>query len=100
MIRPHHQQGGKQVKQDASITATSDDTSAVEVTDGGSLTVTDSTVVSTGKSSKVKKSHEEGQNAGVLAKSASSVTLTGHHCHHQVLVPMPCLPMAARARSP
>lgn len=73
---PHHQQGGKQAKQSATITATSDDTSAVEVTDAGSLTVTDSTVVSTGKSSAVKKSHEEGQNAGVLATGASTVTLT------------------------
>lgn len=73
---PHHQKGGKVAKQDATLTTTDDDTSAVEVTEGGSLTLTDSTVITTGKSSKPKLSHEAGQDAAVVAKDASTVTIT------------------------
>lgn len=60
-----------------SYTASDQDTSAVFVTNGGSLTLNNATVTTSGNTSSTDNSSFYGLNAAVLANQGSSLTMTG-----------------------
>lgn len=62
---------------DQNFTATDADTSAVWVTNGGKLTLTNCTLNKSGDSSSDENSSFYGLNAGLLVTSGSSATMTG-----------------------
>lgn len=69
--------GTHETKTGETITADGTDESAVLVGDGGSLTLTDVTVITTGDTSSSDSSSFSGLNAGVLATSGSTIAMTG-----------------------
>ncbi len=71
------QSGGTTSKRGETYTATVTDESGVLVTDGGSLTLTDATVTTSGDTSSDENSSFYGLNAGVLATGDSAITMSG-----------------------
>ena len=69
--------GGAASESNQTYTASSEDQSGVYVTDGGTLTLDNVTVATSGNTSSDENSSFYGLNAGVLAASASSVTMNG-----------------------
>lgn len=69
--------GGTKDETGGTYTASEQDASPVLVTDGGSLTLTNAAVSSTGSSSSSDSSSFYGLDSGVLATAGSSVTMTG-----------------------
>ena len=69
------QSRGTETKSNQTITASDTDKSAVMVTDGGTFTLSDSTVKTTGNSSSMDSSSFYGLNAAILAESASKIIL-------------------------
>lgn len=70
------QSGGTSSRSNQVIVALNTDESSVKVTDGGSLTLSDSTITKTGETSSNEKSDFYGLNAAVLAESGSTIKLT------------------------
>ncbi|MFN8519567.1 MAG: hypothetical protein U0667_09340 [Chloroflexota bacterium] len=73
----YQQSGGTATKTGEAIAASEADQSAVWVTDGGSLTLTDATITSTGDTSSADASSFYGLDAAVLADDGSSITMAG-----------------------
>ncbi len=71
----YQQSGGVQTKAKQTYSATNTDESAVYVTKGGALTLTDATITTSGNSSSTDNSSFHGLNAAVLANKASSINL-------------------------
>jgi hypothetical protein len=69
--------GGTATESDQTYTATKEDQSGVYVTGSGSLTLNNVTVKTSGKTSSDGNSSFFGLNAGVLAASASTITMDG-----------------------
>ena len=69
--------GGTASQTGQTYAATLTDQSSVYVLNSGHLTLTDCTMTKTGDSSNVNTSSQYGLNAGVLAKSAGVVTISG-----------------------
>lgn len=72
----YSQTGGTITKADQAYTATTADVSAVKVSNSGTLTLTNPTIVKSGDTSSSDNSSFTGQNAGVLATGASKVAIT------------------------
>jgi hypothetical protein len=70
------QSGETVTKLDTEFTATNTDESAIKVTDGGSFTLSDSTITKTGDTSSNENSDFYGLNAGVLAESGGNIELS------------------------
>jgi len=70
------QSGETVTKSDMELTATNTDESAIKVTDGGSFTLSDSTITKTGDTSSNENSDFYGLNAGVLAESGGNIELS------------------------
>ena len=70
------QSGETVTKSDMEFTATNTDESAIKVTDGGSFSLSDSTITKTGDTSSNENSDFYGLNAGVLAESGSNIELS------------------------
>ncbi len=73
---PYSQNGGVATLTNQAIVATATDESGVEVTNSGVLTLTDSTVTTSGNTSSNDNSSFYGLNAAVLAESASKIYLS------------------------
>ncbi len=71
------QSGGVVTKTNQTFTSSATDTSAVLVSNGGVLTLTNCTVTTGGNTSSQDNSSFYGQNAAVLAQSASRITMSG-----------------------
>jgi len=71
----YQQSGGVETKAKQTYSATNTDESAVYVTNGGALTLTDATITTSGNSSSTDNSSFHGLNAAVLANKASSINL-------------------------
>ncbi|MBP2656353.1 MAG: hypothetical protein H6Q73_3922 [Firmicutes bacterium] len=71
----YNQSGGKKVKSNQAITTAKKDQSGVKVTAGGTLSLSNSTITTTGDSSSMDNSSFYGLNAGVLAESGSKIDL-------------------------
>jgi len=69
--------GGTATQNNQTYTATATDTSAVWVTNSGSLTLTNPTITTSGNTSSQENSSFYGLNAGLLATAAGKVTVTG-----------------------
>ena len=69
--------GGTATESDQTYTASNEDQSGVYVTEGGSLTLNNVTVPTSGNTSSDGNSSFFGLNAGVLAASASTITMNG-----------------------
>lgn len=69
--------GGSETISGQTFTASSEDESGVYVRNGGSLTLNDVTVKTTGNTSSDENSSFYGLNAGVLAASGSAITMDG-----------------------
>jgi hypothetical protein len=67
------QNGGKVTKSNQAFTATKTDESGVLVSGGGSLTLENSKITTSGNTTSQEKSSFFGLNAGVLAKSGSKI---------------------------
>jgi hypothetical protein len=72
----YSQSGGTVTKSDQTITASEEDESAVEITNSGVFTLTDSTVSKSGDTSSMDDSSFYGLNAAILAESGSEITLS------------------------
>jgi hypothetical protein len=70
------QNGGTGIRSNQDFTATNTDENGIKVTNGGTLTISDSTVTKTGNTSSNDNSDFYGLNAGVLAESGSAIELT------------------------
>jgi len=68
--------GDTAVKSNLAITASGSDESGVEVSSGGSLSLDTSIINKTGDTSNTEDSDFKGLNAGILAESASEISLT------------------------
>lgn len=68
--------GGEETKSGENLVATETDQSAVLVTDGGKLNITNSTLASSGNSSSTDNSSFYGLNAVVLAEASAEINLT------------------------
>jgi hypothetical protein len=73
----YRQSGGTASKSGQTFTAANADESGVLVTDGGTLTLIDATVTTSGDTSSDENSSFYGLNAGVLATGGSSITMQG-----------------------
>ncbi len=73
--QPYLQNGGNVSKSHQVYTATKTDESGVLVNDGGSLTLENSKITTSGNTSSQENSSFFGLNAGVLAKSGSAIIL-------------------------
>jgi hypothetical protein len=71
------QSGGTVTKTSETFTSTVADQSGVKVTNSGTLTMTNCTVITSGNTSSNDNSSFYGQNAGVLATTGSKITMTG-----------------------
>jgi hypothetical protein len=69
------QSGGTATKSNQDITVSNADESGVKVTNSGTLTLSDSTVTTTGNTSSMDNSSFYGLNAAVLAESGSTIYL-------------------------
>lgn len=69
--------GGTDSQTDQTFAATLTDESAVYVLNSGQLTLTNCTMTKTGDASDINNSSQYGINAGILATSASQVTISG-----------------------
>ena len=69
------QSGEIVIKSNQAITASEENESAVKVTDGGTYTLTDSTLTTSGNTSSMDSSSFYGLNAAALAESKSKLTL-------------------------
>ena len=72
----YSQSGGTVTKSNQTITVSKEDESAVEITNSGVFTLTDSTVSKSGDTSSVDDSSFYGLNAAILAESGSEITLS------------------------
>jgi hypothetical protein len=72
----YSQSGGIIAKSNQTISASDKDTSGVKVTDGGTLTLSDSQVTTSGNTTGMEDSSFYGLNAGVLALGGSKITIT------------------------
>ena len=70
------QTDGTVVKANQAYSASSGNTSGILVSNGGTFTLANSTVTTTGNSSSTDSSSQYGLSAGVWAKSASVIALT------------------------
>ncbi|MDQ1275760.1 MAG: hypothetical protein QG610_1335 [Euryarchaeota archaeon] len=70
------QSGGTSAQSNQEIAASRSDESSVKVTDSGTFTLSDSTIIKTGKTSSNENSDFYGLNAAVLAESGSTIKLT------------------------
>lgn len=70
------QNGDSVSKSNETITASEENESAVKVTDGGTLDMSDSKISTTGDSSSMDDSSFYGLNAAVLAESGSKITIS------------------------
>lgn len=70
------QSGETITESDMEITASNTDESAIKVIDGGSFTLSDSTITKTGDTSSNENSDFYGLNGGVLAESGSDIELS------------------------
>jgi hypothetical protein len=70
------QNGGTGTRSNQDFNATNTDENGIKVTNGGTLTISDSTVTKTGNTSSNDNSDFYGLNAGVLAESGSAIELT------------------------
>jgi hypothetical protein len=70
------QSGGSSVQSNPTIVASNTDESSIKVTDGGTFTLSDSTITKTGDTSSTENSDFYGLNAAVLAESGSKIKLT------------------------
>lgn len=70
------QSGGVAARSSQAITTSNIDESSIKVTDGGTFTLSDSTVIKTGDTSSTENSDFYGLNAAVLAESGSTIKLT------------------------
>jgi hypothetical protein len=73
----YKQDGGTETQTGQTYAATQTDESAVYVTNGGSLTLADGTITSTGDTSSTDNSSFYGLNAAVLAEAGSTIDLSG-----------------------
>ena len=71
------QSGGAKSQEDQTYTASQDDQSAILVSDGGSLTVTNAKIETSGDSSSDDSSSFYGLNAAVVATSSGSISVSG-----------------------
>ncbi|HIH93284.1 TPA: hypothetical protein HA338_04320 [Methanosarcina acetivorans] len=74
--KAYAQSGGTSAQATQAITASNPDESSIKVTDGGTFTLSDSTIKKTGNTSSNENSDFYGLNAAVLAESGSKVKLT------------------------
>ncbi|AKB28017.1 hypothetical protein MSSIT_1298 [Methanosarcina siciliae T4/M] len=74
--KAYAQSGGTSAQATQVITASNPDESSIKVTDGGTFTLSDSTIRKTGNTSSIENSDFYGLNAAVLADSCSKVKLT------------------------
>ncbi|MHC9538563.1 MAG: hypothetical protein AB9903_03505 [Vulcanimicrobiota bacterium] len=70
------QSGGTETKSGQAYSTSATDESAVKVTNAGTLTLSDSTITSSGETSSADNSSFYGLNAAVLATTASTINLT------------------------
>ncbi|MGE5411154.1 MAG: T9SS type A sorting domain-containing protein [Clostridiales bacterium] len=70
------QSGGNVTKTNQAYTASSTDESGVKVTNSGALTLSNSSIITSGNSSSLDNSSFQGLNAGVLATSGSTINLS------------------------
>jgi hypothetical protein len=71
------QSGGTAIKTNQTYTSTTQDKSGVLVSNSGTLTLTYSSIITSGNTSSSDNSSFYGLNAGVLAESGSTIYLTG-----------------------
>ncbi|WP_440948628.1 hypothetical protein ACSAZL_10590 [Methanosarcina sp. T3] len=74
--KAYAQSGGTSAQADQAITASNPDESSIKVTDGGTFTLSDSTITKTCNTSSNENSDFYGLNAAVLAESGSKIKLT------------------------
>lgn len=74
--RAYTQSGGTSAQATRAIIASNPDESSIKVTDGGTFTLSDSTITKTGNTSSNENSDFYGLNAAVLAESGSKIKLT------------------------
>ncbi|MDP4190619.1 MAG: T9SS type A sorting domain-containing protein [Bacteroidota bacterium] len=72
----YSQSGGNVTKTNQAYTASSTDESGVKVTNSGVLTLSNSSVTTSGNSSSLDNSSFQGLNAGILATSGSTINLS------------------------
>ena len=70
------QSGGTETSSNQAFTASNTDENGIKVTNGGTFTLSNSTVTKTGDTSSNDNSDFYGLNAGVLAESGSAIELT------------------------